>query len=89
MPDSPLSGNASRLTSLQPLYCFGIVRRGDLRAAVETIGGDGEVHLVGAGEPVVDDRAALRHGAVDEGVRSATGDDRRMSRVTAKRPGPR
>ena len=59
MPASPLSGSASARTILMPLYCFGIVRRGDLRAAVEAVAGDGEVEHVGGHQAVVDDVGAL------------------------------
>ena len=41
---------------LAAVVLAGIVRRGDLRAAVEAVGGHGVVHLVGADQAVVDDR---------------------------------
>ena len=66
MPASPDSGNASRLTSLMPLYSLRVVRGGDLRAAVEPVAHDREVHHVGGAHPVVDDVGALRAGALDE-----------------------
>ena len=67
--DARLAAERKRLAphQLAAVVLLGIVRRGDLRAAVEPVGGDGEVHHVGAGQAVVDDVAALRARAVDEG----------------------
>ena len=59
MPSSPDSGCAPFRTILMPLYCFGIVRRGDLDAAVEAVADDREVDHVGRLHAVVDDVAAL------------------------------
>ena len=44
----------------------GIVRRGDLRAAVEIVGRHRVIHLVGADQAVIEDGAALQDRAVDE-----------------------
>ena len=61
-----------------------IVRRGNLRAAVEVVGRDGVVDHVGRDHPVVDHVGALLARAGDEGGREA-GDDSRMSRPTPMR----
>ena len=60
------SGNASCRTILMPLYSFGIVRGGDLDAAVVPVPRDGEIEHVGAHHAVVDDVGPLAGRALDE-----------------------
>jgi hypothetical protein len=66
--DAGLAAERKRFLAdhLAAVVLAGIVRRGDLSAAVEAIGGDGVIHLIGADQAVVDDRPALRDGAVDK-----------------------
>ena len=66
IPASPLSGSASGAHHLDAVVLPGIVRRGDLRAAVEPVVDDGEVEHVGAEHPVVDHVGALLARPVDE-----------------------
>ena len=67
MPASPLSGSASGAHHLDAVVLLRVVRRGDLRAAVELVADDREVQHVGGEHPVVDDVGALLARAVDEG----------------------
>ena len=69
-------------TIFMPLYCFGIVRRRDLHAAVVAVARDGEVEHVGRDHAVVHDVGALRRRAVDERGRQRR---RRQPHVAADR----
>ncbi len=63
-----------------PLYCFGIVRRGDLRAAVVLVARHGEIHHVGRQHAVVDDIGPLLARAVDEGRGNRGGAEAHVAR---------
>ena len=66
--DAGVAAERKRLAPhhLDAVVFLGVVRRGDLRAAVVAVARDGEVHHVGAHHAVVDDVGALRAGALDE-----------------------
>ena len=53
-PDSPPTGSAPRRTIFIPAYSFGIVRGGDLDAALQPELADGEVHHLGADQPQIE-----------------------------------
>ena len=61
--DAGFAAERKRLLAhhLAAVVLLGIVRRGDLRAAVEAVGGHREVHLSVPAQAVVDDVAALLH----------------------------
>jgi hypothetical protein len=62
----PAEGEGLLADQLAAVVLAGIVRRRDLRAAIQLVGRHRVIHLVGADQPVIGDVTALQHGAVDE-----------------------
>ena len=82
MPASPLNGNASLRTNLQPLYSPGLCDAVICAPPSRLVGRHGVIHLVGAHQAVVEivppcSTAPSMNALVSDG------DDTRMSRVTA------
>ena len=74
---------------LAAVVLAGVVRRGDLRAAVEIVGRDRVIHLVGADQAVVDDVPPCLTRAVDERLGQRRGRRRACRASRRSCPGPR
>ena len=87
-PDSPLSGNASRFTSLQPLYCLGLCEAVICAPPSRPCAATAKYIMSVPARP---QSTTCTPCIVTPSMNAVVsdGDDRRMSRVTATRPGPR